>query len=283
MKYWEYDFTLTPASSDYEDVLEAVLAEAGFDSFEKSEDTGGAMKAYVKADALDESALADGLAHFPVAGVHISHTRRAAEDKDWNEEWERHYFQPLVVDGRCVVKATFHTDAPTAEYTILINPKMSFGTGHHATTRQMLHEILEAPLAGTDVLDMGCGTGILGILAALRGARRVLGIDVDEWCVRNARENCGLNGVENMDVELGDAALLPRLGPFDVVLANIHLNVIVRDVAAYASRLKAGGLLLTSGFYTADLPQIKAAAAQAGLSFDHAGEENGWCCAAFRH
>ncbi|MBR1713206.1 MAG: 50S ribosomal protein L11 methyltransferase [Alloprevotella sp.] len=319
MKYLEYTFTLTPPSGDFLDVLEAVLADIGFESFVKDTDAtvspadaagstgdvvftgrsavadtasgeeaegggggGSTLRAYIRAEERDEAALRGALEAFPVPGVGISYTCAEAEDRDWNAEWERNYFAPLTVDGRCTVSATFHRDVPRTEYNISINPRMSFGTGHHETTRQMLHELLGADLAGRSVLDMGCGTGILGILAAMRGAASVTAIDVDEWCVENARENFALNGVDGAEVRLGDAALLPRTETYDAVLANIHLNIITRDLPAYAACLRRGGLFLTSGFYEADLPRIEAAAAAAGLSFLHSSARNGWCCAAFR-
>lgn len=282
MKYLEFEFTLSPASSDAEDVLEAVLADVGFDSFVKPEAEDRPLLAYVRQELYDEGALQAALADFPLPGFDIRFRYAEAEDKDWNAEWEKNYFTPLDVDGRCVVAATFHRDVPRAEYNITINPRMSFGTGHHETTRQMLHELLVADLVGKDVLDMGCGTSILAILASMRGARRCTAIDVDEWCVRNSQENLELNGVGNIDVRLGDASLLAdAAGRFDVVIANIHLNVILADMAAYERSLRPGGLFLTSGFYAADLPRIRAEAERLGLRFLHAGDERNWCCAAF--
>lgn len=282
MKYLDFDFTLTPSSSDFQDVLEAVLAPVGFDSFVKSEEENKPLKAYIKAGDFDEQALKQTIAEYPIPNVSIAYTYTEAEDKDWNEEWEKNYFTPLNVDGRCVVKANFHHNVPPAEYNIIINPRMSFGTGHHETTWQMLHEILNAPMQGKAVLDMGCGTSILAILAALRGAKHVTAIDVDEWCVKNSKENYELNNITNIDVHLSDATSLENFGPFDVIFANIHLNIILHDMQAYAAQLNPGGLFLTSGFYVDDLPQIKAEAARLGLSFLHAHDQRRWCCAAFR-
>lgn len=283
MKYLDFDFTLTPSTPDFEDVLEAVLAAVGFDSFVKSEDGTTPLKAYVKVDDFDEDTLKATLADFPIPGVSITYTYTEAEDKDWNEEWEKNYFTPLNVDGKCVVKATFHHDVEPAEYNITINPRMSFGTGHHETTWQMLHEILEAPMQDKSVLDMGCGTSILAILASLRGARHVTAVDVDEWCVKNSKENYELNGITNIDVHLGDASILKDYGPFDVIFANIHLNIILGDMKTYVSRLNPGGLFLTSGFYADDLPKIQAEAERLGLTFLHASDQRRWCCAAFRN
>jgi len=282
MKYLEFQFTLSPFNSDAEDVLEAVLADVGFDSFVKAETEGDPLLAYIKAELYEADALAAALADFPLPGFSVSHRHTEAEDKDWNAEWEKNYFTPLDVDGRCIVSATFHKDVPRSEYNIIINPRMSFGTGHHETTHQMLHELLEADLTGKDVLDMGCGTSILAILASKRGARRCTAIDVDEWCVRNSQENIELNDVRNIDVHLGDAEMLAdKADCFDVVIANIHLNVILHDMAAYVRSLRGGGLFLTSGFYAADLSVIRAEAERLGLRFLHAGARRNWCCAAF--
>lgn len=314
MQYLEFTFELTPPSADFLDILEAVLADVGFDSFVKGDDAnvsaadasgstgdvvftprtalpegehadGCELKAYIKAADWDEAALRSALEaftlDFPAYSV-VYTAPVAVEDRDWNAEWEKNYFTPLVVDDRCVVSATFHHDVPRAEYNITINPRMSFGTGHHETTRQMLSRLLTADLADKDVLDMGCGTSILGILAALRGARRVTAIDVDPWCVENSRENAALNGLANIDVSQGDAGSLPREETFDLVLANIHLNIIVRDLPAYAACLRSGGLFFTSGFYRRDLPQVQAAAEALGLRFLDATDQSDWCCAAFR-
>ena len=159
---------------------------------------------------------------------------------------------------------------------------MSFGTGHHETTRQMLRELLRVEVGGKDVLDMGCGTSILAILAAMRGARHCTAIDVDEWCVSNSEENIRLNGLMNVDVHLGNASMLPSEPEYDIILANIHLNIIIGDMPAYVTSLRGGGLFLTSGFYVKDLPEVEARAASLGLSLVRSSEEREWCCAVFR-
>lgn len=312
MKYLEFHFSLDPSSTDFLDILEAVLADVGFDSFVKAGDDvvspadildatddtvipqqlesmdnkvdvpSAGLTAYIKAADFDEAALQEALGNFPVPDVSIKYQVMEAEDKDWNAEWEKNYFQPLNVDGRCTVSATFHKDVPETEYNIKINPRMSFGTGHHETTRQMLREVLRVDIAGKDVLDMGCGTSILAILAAMRGARHCTAIDVDEWCVKNSEENIQLNGLTNVDVHLGDAGSLPDKPTFDIILANIHLNIINGDMPAYVRCLRSGGMLMTSGFYLNDLPQVKSRAAELGLEFLHAGDERDWCCAVFQ-
>lgn len=278
MKYLEYTFTTRPSDDTVQDVLAAVLADAGFDSFVHAEGGAEPLKAYIKKDNLDEAVLQAALAEFPLPGVEIEYAMEEAEDRNWNEVWEQNYFQPLVVDGRCVVASTFHKDVPTAEYAITIDPRMSFGTGHHATTAQMIGMILDNPMEGRDVLDMGCGTSILAILARMRGARQCVAIDNDEWCVRNSAENIGLNAVDHIDVRLGDASLLPSVGPFDVVIANINRNILLDDMQAYADRMRPGALLFMSGFYVDDVPAIRAEAERIGLRFAEARDRDLWAC-----
>lgn len=278
MKYLEYTFTTRPSDDTVQDVLAAVLAEVGFDSFVHADGGTEPLKAYIRKENLDEPALQAALADFPLPGVEISSTAVEAEDRDWNEVWEQNYFQPLVVDGRCVVASTFHKDVPRAEYAITIDPHMSFGTGHHATTAQMISMLLDNPMEGRDVLDMGCGTSILAILARMRGARQCVAIDNDEWCVRNSLENIGLNAVDHIDVRLGDASLLPSVGPFDVVIANINRNILLADMQAYADRMRPGALLFMSGFYVDDVPAIRAEAERIGLRFAEARDRDRWAC-----
>lgn len=302
MKYLEFTFTTSPAGEAVHDVLAAVLAEVGFDSFV---DTGsldrpcvpggsnpedpafvpasdtGQFKAYIRQDAFDAAALRAALEAFPLPGVAISYEQAEAEDKDWNAEWESHYFQPLVVGGRCVVASTFHHDIPKAEFTVLINPQMSFGTGHHATTSQMLGRLLDDDPQGRTVLDMGCGTGILAILARKRGAAACLAVDNDEWCVRNTRENIALNGVDGIDVRLGDATVLPDSPTFDVVLANINRNILLADMGRYAACMKPGAVIYMSGFYTDDTPRIREEAERQGLHYVDEREQERWACVKF--
>lgn len=273
MKYLEFTFQTSPSGETVHDVLSAVLAEVGFDSFIPSDDE---VKAYIKADAYNEESLKQSLSDFPMPDVRVTYTYTQAEDKDWNEEWEKNFYDPLVVDDRCVVHCTFHKDIPSAEYDIVIDPRMSFGTGHHATTRGMMRYLLEMDIRDKRVLDMGCGTGILAILARMRGAADVLAIDNDEWCVSNSIENLKLNHVEGITVELGDAATLKGRGSFELIIANINRNILLQDMACYAENLAMGGDLLLSGFYVEDIPVINATAASLGLRLEGARQENNW-------
>ena len=299
MQYLEFTFTTRPATEAVQDVLSAVLAEIGFDSFVHTDELDRPAVAqcanpeqptfeekldedhfqcYIQKALFDQQALDDTLAAFPLSDVEITYQMAEAEDKDWNEEWEKNYFKPLVVDGRCVIASTFHTDVPEAEYKITINPQMSFGTGHHATTSQMISRLLTDDITGLEVLDMGCGTSILAILARMRGAKHCVGIDVDEWCVKNSRENIALNHLDGIDVELGDASSLADKGPFDLVIANINLGILLNDLKYYVPRMKEGAHIYMSGFYDTDIPQLMAEAEKQGLTLVDEHVLDGWAC-----
>ncbi|HJF08928.1 MAG TPA: 50S ribosomal protein L11 methyltransferase, partial [Phocaeicola coprocola] len=194
MKYFEVTFTAQPCNEIVTDVLSALAGEIGFESFVECE---GGVQAYVQQSLFDENALKETLANFPIPDTQITYTITEPEDKDWNEEWEKNFFQPIVIEDRCVIHSTFHHDYPQAEYDIVINPQMAFGTGHHETTSSILGELLDADLKGKSVLDMECGTSILAILASMRGADPVTAIDIDDWCVNNSRDNIALNNISN--------------------------------------------------------------------------------------
>lgn len=281
MKYIEYTFTTQPSNSIVHDVLSGVLAEIGFDSFVQSEDGSEPLKAYIKKDADGIEAVQQVIAEFPLPDTEISFTHAEAEDRDWNEVWEQNYFQPLVIGNRCVIASTFHKDVPEAEYHITIDPRMAFGTGHHATTSQMIGQILDNNMEGLNVLDMGCGTGILAILARMRGANHCVAIDNDEWCVSNTLENISLNNVNNIDVVEGDASALEKYGHFHVVIANINRNILLADMRHYVAHMTSGSLLFMSGFYTEDVPAIRQEAERLGLIFIECRDQNNWACVKF--
>ncbi|WP_276868569.1 50S ribosomal protein L11 methyltransferase [Bacteroides heparinolyticus] len=279
MKYLEFTFQTTPCTEVVNDVLSAVLAEAGFESF--VEQTDG-INAYIQKALYNESTLKEALAEFPLPDVNIEYNYTEAEDRNWNEEWEKNFFQPIVIDNRCVIHSTFHKDVPQAEYDIVINPQMAFGTGHHETTSLIIGELLDSDLQEKSLLDMGCGTSILAILARMRGATPCTAIDIDEWCVRNSLENIELNRVDNIDVFQGDASSLKDKGPFDIIIANINRNILLNDMKHYVSRMNQGGSLLMSGFYANDIPVIQAEAENNGLHLIHHREKNQWAVVLFR-
>ena len=281
MKYLEFIFKAEPSDQTISDVLCAVLGETGFESFVEQED--GTLAAYIQTADYDENKLKEALADFPIAATQISYSWSEAEDRDWNEEWEKNFFQPIVIGGgRCVVHSTFHHDVPQADYDIVINPQMAFGTGHHQTTGLMMSELLETDLTGKHVLDMGCGTSILAILAKMRGAADCEAVDIDEWCVRNSLENIALNHMDHICVRQGDASVLKDMGPFDVILANINRNILLRDMNQYVERLVPGGELLISGFYDADVPLLTQEAEKLRLKTIRICQDKEWTMIRFR-
>ena len=278
MKYFEFIFRTHPSTETVNDVLAAVLGEVGFESFEECEN---GLKAYIQQSFCDETTIKNALTEFPLPDTDINYTFAEAEDKNWNEEWEKNYFQPIVIDNRCVIHSTFHTDVPQAAYDIVINPQMAFGTGHHETTSLIIGELLDSELKEKSLLDMGCGTSILAILARMRGAHPCTAIDIDEWCVRNSIENIELNKMDDIAVSQGDASSLAGKGPFDVVIANINRNILLNDMKHYVACMHSGSELYMSGFYTDDIPVIRAEAEKNGLTFVHHKEKNRWAAVKF--
>ena len=278
MKYFEVTFTTSPCNETVNDVVSALAGEIGFESFVEWEN---GVQAYIQQSLFDEEALESMVADFPLPDTKIEYTIVEAEDKDWNEEWEKNFFQPIVIGDRCCIHSTFHKDTPQTEYEILINPQMAFGTGHHETTSSIINELLEADLQGKSVLDMGCGTSILAILASMRGAGPITAIDIDDWCVNNSRDNIALNGIDNITVEWGDANLLKGREPFDVIIANINRNILLADMAQYVACMHSGSELYMSGFYVQDIPVIQEKAESLGMEFIHHREKNNWAAVKF--
>lgn len=269
MNYYKVRFECNPCTEDITDLLAAFLADLGYESFEP--DSSG-LTAYVQASDFSEDAVDVTLEEFPME-TEVGFTSEFVESQNWNEEWEKHYFQPIVIAGECVVHSSFHKDVPEAKYDILIDPKMAFGTGHHATTSQMIRFLLDIKdIYGKAVIDMGTGTGILAILCKMRGAGSVYGIEIDPGAFENAVENATLNS-QPIDVICGDASSLADLEPADIFLANINRNVITSDIGRYADKIKSGGILLLSGFYTSDIPVVMSAAEPLGFTLDKATEE----------
>lgn len=278
MKYIEVSFTVSPASETANDIIAALAADLGFESFvESSEGTIG----YVPVNTYNEQALQEALTDFPMTNTTITFIANEMEDKDWNEEWEKNFFEPIIVDNSCVIHSTFHKDYPEATYDIIINPQMAFGTGHHQTTRLIISYLLDTDLQGKTVLDMGCGTSILAILASMRGAKTLTAIDIDDWCVNNSIDNLALNHIDNIKVFQGDASSLSAEGPFDVIIANINRNILLADMQYYVARMKDGAEIYFSGFYESDLSFIQAEAQRLGLRYLSHRVEKEWTAAQF--
>lgn len=280
MKYFEFTFTANPCTEIINDVLAATLGEVGFESFVENEQ---GLAAYIQQSLYKEAAVKNAIAEFPLPDIQISYSYVEAEDKDWNEEWEKNFFQPIVIADQCVIHSTFHTNLPQARYDIVINPQMAFGTGHHETTSLIIEQLLKNELEGKSLLDMGCGTSILAILARMRGACPCTAIDIDEWCVNNSIENIALNNVDGISVFQGDASSLSGKGPFDVVIANINRNILLNDMKQYVACMHTGSELYMSGFYVDDIPVIRTEAEKNGLKFIESKEKNNWAAVKFEY
>ena len=273
MKTFEYTFT-APSSDIQHDMLITMLAELGFDSF--MDDAMG-LKAYCSEDSRDDAAVENLLNEPSFSDIQLL-KEEEMPDKDWNELWEASY-QPVVVNERCRVRAPFHEPDPSFEFDLVIEPKMSFGTANHETTAQIIQLMLETDFKGKDVLDMGSGTAVLAILAKKLGAAKTVAIDNDEWAYRNAFTNCELNGISDIEIVLGDASAIQ--GSFDVVLANINRNILLRDMHCYVDAMRLGAHIFFSGFYTEDLQSIKAEAERLGLRYHRHLSRNNWVAAEF--
>lgn len=275
MTYYEFDFTYD-TSLDIEivnDVLAAELGEIGFESF-TSDEKG--LQGFIPATLYNIAHVEEKLAAFPLDGTTIHYSVRPVEDKDWNEEWEKNYFQPIHIGNECQIRASFHPEKPGFRHNILIDPKMAFGTGNHETTYLMIQAMLASDLKGQEVLDMGCGTAVLAILAHQQGAKRVVAIDIDEWAYNNALENIHLNQAEEIQVLLGGAERIAETGTYDTILANINRNILLHDIHHYAQALKEGGQLIMSGFYEEDCPMLEAECRQWGLEPIDRASRNKW-------
>jgi ribosomal protein L11 methyltransferase len=266
--YIEYNFTLSPKEPTSE-ILIAELGNAGFESFVESEVgvTAYIQKTEWKANILEDIFVLNS------EEFSIEYNYNEVAQTNWNAEWEKN-FEPIQVDEVVSIRAPFH-DNPNLKYDIVIEPKMSFGTGHHETTHMMVQHLLKLDLENKKVLDMGCGTGILAIFAEMKGAKPLDAIDIDNWCYENSLENIARNNCENISVYEGDASLLAGK-KYDVIIANINRNILLMDMNVYANCLNERGVLLLSGFYEADIPVIDAAVSKFGLTLETTIQRNNW-------
>lgn len=281
MKYYEVTFTLSPYSADAADILAAVASEAGFETFEE---TPTGTIGYVQQQLFDQQVLDSVIADFPFPGIVITYTVAEAEDRDWNEQWEQEGFEPITVsaaDSTLVIHDGRHLpdDAQTADISIEIDAHLAFGTGTHETTRMICATLL-AQHSSFNVLDCGCGTGILGICALKLGATSCVAYDIDEWSVDNTRHNAVINGVDDrLQVLHGDATLLDTVTDrFGLVMANINRNILLQDMERFVRVMLPGAILILSGFYRADCPMLEERAHSLGLTLQQTRHDGDWAC-----
>ena len=301
MKYYEVKFTISPLSNDASDLLAALAGEAGFETFEESEE---GLTGYVQQQLFDHDTLDALLQAFPLPDVAISYAVNEAEDRDWNEQWEQEGFEPIIIKGKRnndegAGNECTHDEGTGNECTLIIHDgrhlpeqqsanspilsieidaRLAFGTGTHETTRMICATLISMNLQGKRILDCGSGTGILGIAAMKLGGSKCVAYDIDEWSVDNTRHNAVINQVELTPLH-GDASILNEVeGTFDVILANINRNILLQDLPTFRQKLTPGGCIILSGFYTPDIEQLAAKAHELQLHVESQEEDNGWAC-----
>lgn len=276
MKYFEVDFQLSPLSQDACDILAALTADAGFESFEE---TQHGIRGYVQQPLLDRQALEDIVNNFPIMGTNIIYTINKAEDKDWNEQWEQEGFEPIIVgNNRLAIHDGRHLPSQPADISVEIDARLAFGTGTHETTQMICEWMLDMPMKDLRVMDAGCGTGILGIVALKLKANHVTAYDIDEWSSDNTRHNAVINRVDSqLSVYCGDASLLDsKTADYDLVLANINRNILLNDMPRFCQIMKQDAKLILSGFYTEDIPLLEARGKELGLTLIGAKNRDKW-------
>lgn len=268
LKYIGYTFTVIPK----EPGTEILIAQLGFAGFESFVENDNAVTAYIQEGDWKASILED-IQILNSDEFEIAYVEEVIEQMNWNSEWEKN-FNPIQVDDLVSIRAPFHEN-PNLKYDIVIEPKMSFGTGHHETTHMMVQQLLDLGLTNKKVLDMGCGTGILAIFAEMKGAKSIDAIDIDNWCYQNSIENVERNNCSSIKVYEGDAALLANKN-YDLIIANINRNILLNDMQFYMDCLNENGIILFSGFYSEDIPIIDAEVAKYGLKLEKTIERNNW-------
>lgn len=287
MKYISVNFKITVVDDSMLQASRDVLADSvGSIGFESFEDTQNGIKGYIKADLYDEKELEKVIKNFIIPNVSITYNTEDIEDRDWNEEWEKAGFEPIRIGDRCVIYDAKNQKAPSnhsdGTLYIGIEAKQAFGTGTHETTQMVVSTLLDTLLQGKNVLDCGCGTGILGIVAAKLGAKHVTAYDIDEWCIRNTMHNAKINSVDNIDTLEGDSRVLSHVsGLFDVVVANINRSILLADMHAFADMMHNGSELIVSGFYSSDAPLLVSKANELGMQEALRKANGDWCCIKF--
>ncbi|MFT5749554.1 MAG: ribosomal protein L11 methyltransferase [Ancylomarina sp.] len=277
MDYIELKCEITPYNDAIAQILISELGGLGYDSFTENEDS---VDAFITENLFDiDQVKAISLDYLPESNFKLNYSYKTIISQDWNALWESN-FQPVIISDQVVIRASFHTDTPKVPYDIVIDPKMSFGTGHHSTTSLMVQSILDSNIKGKRILDMGCGTSLLAILASKRGAKMVDAIDIDEWPYKNSLENIKNNKADNVSVFLGDARLLEGK-KYDVVFANINRNILLNDMESYIACLPQNGHLIMSGFYTEDLKYIQDEAEKNNMKYINHKVDKNWVAVRF--
>ena len=280
-------FSENEGSSDNSELMEiakeiatAIAGEAGCESFDEDEDT---VNGYVQENLIDEDTLRESLTPFPVEGIRAEYKIEPVEDKNWNEEWEKGGFEPIIVDDRCIIHDTMHNAESNGMEEITIDAVQAFGTGTHETTQMIVSYIISGAAKGKKVLDCGCGSGILSIAAKKYGAESVFAYDIDSWSSENTVHNAEINNVTGIDVHLGDASVLDDISSrFDLVLANINRNILLADMPSFTRVMTEGAHLVISGFYTEDAALLTEKAESLGLEKEQTFDKNNWCCIVFK-
>lgn len=273
-----YDNVLMQASKD---LLCQFAGTAGFESFEEDDDN---ITGYVQKQLFDKDVLENVLSTFPLENIKITYKIEEAEDKNWNETWEGKGFEPIVVNNKCVIHDTMHNNTGNGNLIdITIDAKQAFGTGGHETTYMIVSELLDNDINGLQVLDCGCGTGILSIVSAKLGAKNVTGYDIDEWSTENTKHNCIINGITNVSILHGNANVINTLETeFDIVLANINRNILLNDMPQFKHAMRDGAKLILSGFYEKDAEMLINKAEELKLKLDKKKTKNDWCMLVFK-
>jgi ribosomal protein L11 methyltransferase len=278
INYYKLNLIITPNMEIHRDVLASLLVDIGFESFME---TDKGLEAFITEKNYSGEAISKILGNFPLPDVQFQYDVEFVKGMDWNEEWEKNFFQPIIIDNEVIIHSSFHRDIPALPYDIVIDPKMAFGTGHHATTSLMVSYLLEQDLQNRSVLDMGCGTAVLAILASKRGANPVRAIDNDEWAYENSLENIRLNHTRSIQVALGDAGLLGKVN-YDIIFANINRNILLNDIPTYVQSMYPEASLFMSGFYIEDREVVTKECKKQGLSFISSKEKSNWMAMHFK-
>ncbi len=273
MNYLEFDFVVSPKIPG----VEILIAELGMMGFESFVETDHGTLAYIQEEEF-QPAILEEVNILSNPNFIISFTKKSIEQQNWNATWESN-FEPIFVGEECVVRAPFHQLEENYLYDLIIEPKMSFGTGHHETTALILSYLLEKDLKGKSVIDMGCGTGVLAILAAKKGAHPVMAIDIDQWSFENSLENCERNQTPDVEVKLGGAEVIN--GSYDLFIANINRNILMQDMSEYVKSMNTSSEMILSGFFATDIPILKGEAERLGLTYKGYKERNKWVAVEF--